>query len=335
MTRTVKMGLAILVLGIMVIGYGGLCSKKEEATTGSSEAVGTVVIVSDPYISGATFFEDLNGNGVWDAGEEISTPSDSNGNTHFDHFVLNGTNLILKDKGTHNGVPYTGKIKRKVDGDGNLAATPLTTLLANGWTAAQIITVLSNAGLTDLTEADLKTDPMAGIELLDSSALTYTHLTKIQASLAVYSFMAIMDALITNGYDINYETFVSNTATAMPALTNMVTQIRTALSPEALDTLNTYMAASPYTLPAVTAGDVIRTAVAIANHIIPKVKDNPAYADPTKFVDWASNLGKGFYTLRNKDNANIKLAILLTLLPDVTGKTTFVIDPTTETVVSQ
>ena len=93
-----------------------------------------------------------------------STPSDENGRFTFPQPLTPGSTIMMKAgaSGTHNGVPYTGILARKVDGVGSLVVSPLTTLEADGMTADQVITLLGQAGLPGLRTADITANPMAG-----------------------------------------------------------------------------------------------------------------------------------------------------------------------------
>ncbi|MFH0887879.1 MAG: hypothetical protein V1871_01570 [Planctomycetota bacterium] len=308
-TVIAMMTLVIFVVGISITSCG------TSASSGSSTpTVGARGIAVDPYVVGARFLEDLNNNGQWDTGEQLSTLTDSNGVFTFAN-ALTTTSTLLLDRtvtATHNGVTYTGNIKRIVDSiTATLVASPLTTLLANGWTEIEIIDVLSTAGLTGLTASDLTANPMEGIENL--TTVTEAELVKIRASIAIYSFMTVMDTLISGqGYDINYTTF-SNTATARPALKAMVDSINYCLSPTLLTTIQSQMSGGgvPPGTPQVTVGDIIRASVAVTNYVIPQV-----VAAPTTFIPNATTLsilgnklGVNFYVLRNKSIFGINLLI--------------------------
>lgn len=319
--------IAMMTLVIFVVGIS-ITSCGTSASSGSSTStVGARGIAVDPYVVGARFFEDLNNNGQWDTVEQLSTLTDSNGVFTFAN-ALTTTSTLLLDRtvtATHNGVTYTGNIKRIVDSiTATLVASPLTTLLANGWTEIEIIDVLSTAGLTGLTASDLTANPMEGIENL--TTVTEAELVKIRASIAIYSFMTVMDTLISGqGYDINYTTF-SNTATARPALRAMVNSINYCLSPTLLTTIQTQMGSSQYSLPSVTVGDIIRASVAVTNYVIPQVVAAPITFTPNATIlsTLGNQLGVNFYIIRNKDNMFITYAVNQSLIPGtLTGIRTF------------
>lgn len=230
----------------------------------------------------------------------------------------------------HLGVPYTGNIKRTVDQADNLVVSPLTTLLANGWTAANVISVLQNSGsITGLIEADLKKDPLAGVEALDASSLTADHFKIIKSTIAIHSFLSIMQGVLTGptvtggGYNITYAVFSNPTAsingqTPQWYVDRMVDRIGGGLDPALVSGITSSVATgsaicTSYGLPAAppaTAGDVIRGSVAIADYVIPKVVSDLTYA-PTlaEYGPWRSQLGLRFYLIRTKDSPCISAGI--------------------------
>ena len=344
---------------------------KKCAVTISADTAVTATFVSasmaskgvavDPYISGATFFEDLDNNGIRDDGEQVSTVSDAKGGFSFSGPLTTGSTLIMDGKGTHNGVAYTGTLKRVVEASGILVASPLTTLLANGWAVEQVVSVLGTAGLS-LTVEDLTKDPMSGLDQKDAEALLDTDLEKIRASISVYAFLSIMDQVIqlaktgeipveglsdiTSGYDLSYDKFTLHPNWQV-LLTAMVTLIKDGLSTEVVSTIDSTLSQATTTCatfglpapPSATAGDVIRASVAISNYVIPKVIDSckvldtvtgfpkcdytPGLAD---YGNWRWELGEKFYVLRTKSNGCISAGITNGLLPDVSSCKTFVVN---------
>ncbi|MFA5795436.1 MAG: hypothetical protein WC980_10285 [Candidatus Brocadiia bacterium] len=331
---------SLLISAVLMLGYGGMCgssSKSDSGDSGTTAPAATGIAV-DPYVEGVQFFEDLDNDSIKDVGEQLSSLSDANGVFTFADLLTLGSTLTLNPSvtGTHNGVAFTGKIKRTVDTiTDTLVTSPLTTLLANGWTESEVVLILSQAGLTGITTADIKSNPMAGIENLDAATLTEAHLIKIRASIAIYSFLSVMDKVITStGITINYNAFVAS-PTAITLLQNMVTSINNGLSTQILTSIDTALASvntmlvgiGQPTLPKVTAGDVIRASVAISNHIIPKVIVNLAYL-PTQIevTNWSFDLGKRFYTLRNKTHTSVQGGITYGQLTPIGTATTFIID---------
>ncbi len=316
-----KLGvIAIVLVTLIVVGYscGGASS-----SSGSSADTTVKHIAVDPYIVGAKFFEDLDGDEVQDLDEQLSSLTDANGLFTFSSPLTTGSFIVLSNtviSPLHNGVSYTGTVKREVTSiTESLVASPLTTLLANGWTADEVVLVLSNAGLTGITTADLTKNPMEAMDNLVT--VTEAALVKIRSSIAIYSFLSIMDQIITGeGYALTYITFTNYTITTTPALEAMVASINYCLSPTLLSTIQTQMDASGYPLPAVTVGDIIRTSVAMADWIIPQVVADPIGFDPTPllalYATKSYQLGLNFYLIRNKTNFDIIAGVNASAIPD-------------------
>ncbi|MFH1228242.1 MAG: hypothetical protein V1701_10120 [Planctomycetota bacterium] len=350
LTRYKTALLVVAVIGAaLMLGYVGACgnSKSNSGDSGTpAPVVAATGIAVDPYVEGVQFFEDLDNDGVKDVLEQLSTLADANGVFTFASQLTLGSTLVLNPAvtGTHNGVAFTGKIKRTVDTiTDTLVTSPLTTLLANGWTELEVVNILTQAGLTGITTADIKMDPMAGIENLDAATLTEAHLVKIRASIAIYSFLSVMDKVITStGITITYDAFVAS-PTAIALLQNMVTSINNGLSTQILTNIDSALTAvnaiitgfGQPALPKVTAGDVIRASVAISNYIIPKVLVNLAYL-PTQLevTTWSLDLGKRFYTLRNKTHPSVQGGITRGSLTDIGNAVTFIIS-SSGTVINQ
>lgn len=159
----------------------------------------TEMVAVDPYISGAQFCYDVNTNNVCDTGEQLSTITDNEGNFEFDPGLPNKSRVLMKTQGTHNGEEFTGILKATSDiNNVNHVASPSTTMIENGFTVADIVSILSSAGLI-ISEADLYDDPIAS-----------THsgnFTKIQAAVAIHTFLNISGnyGLSKTDYDSNSE----------------------------------------------------------------------------------------------------------------------------------
>jgi uncharacterized delta-60 repeat protein len=195
-------------------GGGGGGSTSAGPSPPSASVQGVAV---DPYIIGATFFEDTNGNGSYDAGEPLSTASDSSGQFSFAGPLAAGNAVIMMDKGKHNGLPFSGTLKRLVDAghSGLLVISPLTTLVANKVTPKDLCLLLEEAGLPGVLEDELFHNPMAAIELLEPSEIDDAKLKLLQAAVAVNSFLSVM------GYDVSYADCTTDRAKAL--LRNLVT----------------------------------------------------------------------------------------------------------------
>ena len=163
-------------------GGGGGGSPLSAGIAGSGVAV-------DPYIVGAVFEEIPAGGGP---PLQESIPSDSNGHFSFPQPLTLGSTIRIKadSKGLHNGIPYTGNLKRIVDTRGELTVSPLTTLEANGFSPHAITASLAAAGLPGLTVHDITIDPM--VELVGKrSAITEADLRRLQANIVINNFFKI------------------------------------------------------------------------------------------------------------------------------------------------
>ncbi len=160
----------------------------------------------DPYIVGAVFQEVTATGSVL---QDASSPSDSQGNFSFPLPLHPGSIVEMKvnDRGTHNGISYQGLLKAKVPVTGNLlVVSPLTTLLANGATEQEVVSFLGLAGMTGITTADLRSDPMAGLENLHSGEVTDNQLQLLQAAMAVNAFMHIINNYAAGPMDLTNST---------------------------------------------------------------------------------------------------------------------------------
>ena len=328
-----------LVVVAAVFAGCGTATTTEDATAGVDNKL------VDPYIVGAVLYEDVNGNGVQDADEQTSSVTDENGGFSFDNPLTADSILRLTaTKGTHNGVAYTGDIMTKVtDPTVDQVVSPLTTLLANGWTAQNIIDELTTAGLSGITAEDLTTDPMNAFNLTDTiSTITDEKLANIQASITIYCFLSIIDGVIkagyvsdlgTGGFTLTHELFAVHPYHAT-LLANMVTQIQMGLSKTVLENVATGVDAAKAVCAGTedaTISEIIKGSVAISNYVIPKVVASCATStngvpdcdwapDTTYFNTWSMDLGKRFYVIRTASNACTTGGVSFGLLPNVLTK---------------
>lgn len=146
----------LLVAALAMAGCGGGGGSSSSAVSGGTDGAQGGIAV-DPYVIGAVFAE------IGADGQTIQTSNESNeqGIFSFSNALKNGSTIVItENRGMHNGVPFTGTLKRKVDSSENrLVTSPLTTLLAEGATEADIVSLLAAAGIT-VEAADLTKDPM-------------------------------------------------------------------------------------------------------------------------------------------------------------------------------
>jgi hypothetical protein len=106
-----------LLLSLVLTGCGGSgggssdpVSDSTTSSTGSSTTSSTVIAV-DPYIVGAVFNEiTADGDVV-----QTSDASDENGRAVFHQVLTSGNLVVMVNPGLHNGVPFQGTLKFKVD----------------------------------------------------------------------------------------------------------------------------------------------------------------------------------------------------------------------------
>ena len=175
--------LVILAVFFMLNGCGG--GGGGSSSDGISDVAGTAGVAVDPYIKGA-IFEEVSAEG---AVLQTSLQSDVNGRFKFNKKVKAGSVIRMKEgsEGSHGGKPYDGSLKGTTDDGGVMIVSPLTTLLANGFTPEQVIALMENAGISGLQESDLYSDPMAGLAGLET--FDDDDLIQLQASIAVNNFL--------------------------------------------------------------------------------------------------------------------------------------------------
>jgi protocatechuate 3,4-dioxygenase beta subunit len=113
-------------------------------------------VVVDPYIKDATFFWDKNKDGIRQLEEPISSKSDENGKFEFNLKIANGQRVVMKDKGFHNGVAYTGSLSANIGVNG--IVSPLTTLEVK-YPKSDILRMLAEADII-ISKEDIHKDPM-------------------------------------------------------------------------------------------------------------------------------------------------------------------------------
>ncbi|KIH78000.1 hypothetical protein SAMN05660860_02330 [Geoalkalibacter ferrihydriticus] len=302
----------------------------------SGDDVLTSGIAVDPYIEGAVFAEMLDG-------EELqrSTSSDKNGLFSFTEPLTPGSLIVMVEGGIHNGVPFTGTLKRQVDSatdaEGRLIASPLTTLLANGLSADEVIGLLGDAGIEGLSPADLTADPMAGLLEISGEEATDEALARLQAAMTVRAFLTVVDALSeSEGWEVTLEDFTED---RRGLLAQMATGVKATLNATKVQAISSNIALGlgVSDAPPVRLVDVIQTAVSITDYVTARVISTSGDEIP----DVESVLGSQavqdmafrYYLANNfTDEQREQLSEeLQTQLPVVSPGDAFVLDPTSET----
>lgn len=275
MRRYVIVG-ALMVCGSILMSG---CNSDDDTKKSVVAAAATGVIV-DPYIDGAVLCEDVNKNDSCDSGEQLSSASNSEGEFTFSEELSAGSHIIIKTQGKHNGKTYDLNISGVVDTDGNIeVVSPLTTLQARGLSASQIESLLTEVGLDNFSSAFLLGDPMSGgLKDKKLSELTAADLANLQASLATYGLLRVMDGSTTLRSLTGTELYaaIQSGGAVHEILSVMVSNIQLALSLANMTVLDNTVAAmqagaqsggSPVAIPDLTLETVIKTAVAILDRL--------------------------------------------------------------------
>ncbi len=265
-------------------------------------------IAVDPYIEGAVFQEVAPGGAVL----QESSPSDENGRFTFQNQLTVGSTIRIKTtaRGRHNDLPFTGTLKREVDTSGTQVVSPLTTLLANGLTEAETLSLLHEAGLSGLNRQDLYADPMAGLDSLLS--LGDDDLKSLQAAIAVNQFMLLQG---------DYEMSRAEMEQHREMLAHMVKLVQQVLNrhalEEALEEISGPMANARVTP---TMGASIRAGVniidtAVARHMADSSKD--PLNEAGNLQGWLDDLALMYAVREHRGEAYVEDEIERGNLPEI------------------
>lgn len=251
-------GLITLLALMSLTGCGGSGGSGADLPGGSGTAV-------DPYIEGAVFQEvSADGQTVL---QRQSTITNSQGRFVFTKPFTPGSLIVMKpgSTGMHVGKPFQGILKRKVETDdsGELVVSPLTTLLANGMSKADVVSLLGDAGLTGISEADLTTDPMAGLAG-QTGTVSDESLYLLHASMAVNTTLDIL-----GNYDADYSTLSSSDGALL--LKSMV-----AVAQETLNKTVYVDVLDPDATAPLQLGDVINASVEFSRAVVTQIKADMA-----------------------------------------------------------
>ena len=238
-------------------------------------------VAVDPYIVGAQFFADTTPNGTYDEGEPLSTLTNDKGEFVFNVILADGTPIILLDsvKGTHVGLPFEGLLKSSVD---NIVATPLTTMVANGFTTAQIVNIISTAGITGITTDHLNVDPML---LFTDGDITSDDYSIMQGIIAVNTFLKMV------GYGLNPDVLDENEDLTEPYATALQSSV--ALAKTAIN--------STYIDSGVDPKIVVYIGVAISNYLVDRVLEKEIESSGTGYLFLTQYLNDAQNNYENSD----------------------------------
>lgn len=229
-------------------------------------------IAVDPYIEGA-MFQEVAADGVTVL-QRQSSASDALGRFSFPQATTVRSTILMKAsaKGMHQGAPFEGILKRKVtaEGDAALVVSPMTTVLANGASEAELLAELQRAGFAGLTSADLTADPLAALPV-DPTTVSDANLKALQANLALNAVMAAR-----NNYDLN-ATDLRSTDTAL-LFDSLALGVRETLNGPLCQQLAAAVAADPQSNSTgpLTVSNVIATAVQLQRNLIAVAKESLA-----------------------------------------------------------
>lgn len=317
---------ALLLLLILTACGGGSDSAPVGSTAGTTSYATTGItggIAVDPYIVKATFFEDVNGNGRWDEGEQISTFSDEQGRFSFTTPVPAGRTIIMLDRGYHQGLPFAGQLMRRVEeGDsGNVVVTPMTTLAALGFSDNELASVLTVLN-TYRTDYDLNADPMSAASGISAGAAADD--PAIAALRANLYLGAVLEVFALDRGNEELSAAGLRDLLNWTPLVDLMNGLRTGV---AADTFNYINLPAGYTaLPPVTMREVVEAMPAILswwkNEIVRRViADKGATLASWEFIDKLDavqeELTLKYYVRNNQHNEAVLAAIADEVLPSI------------------
>ena len=165
-------------------------------------------VLVDPYISGATLYEDANDNGEFDDGEAVSTPTTDKGKFEFAQPLTEGSIVRIKEQGMHEGKKFDLNITAKVDENGQVEViSPLTTFQEKELEKDQVVNIFVDAKSKiekstkyldsfDIKPQDITADPLSG-DLMEKpiDKLNDSDLSKIIASFTSYGLFKIINGI--------------------------------------------------------------------------------------------------------------------------------------------
>lgn len=347
----------ILLFSILLMALTG-CQSSDDDDSDSSSTDSTTTysgVIVDPYIEGAVMCEDADSSGTCDEGEQVSTASTADGKFTFSNPMTLGSTIIVKTQGTHNGVPYTVELSRKVDSTTDTSeqvVSPLTTLASKNLTDSEIAFILQTAGLPSISADDVNADPMDGVSSLAASA-TDAEIVKLRSSIAVYAFLRLINGSTQLKELTGTELYLSGTTSGGAVggiLSTMVSLVKSGLDPAYISIIQSQINHAPISLPEVTMDDVTKTAVAITDYVAKagyETCNATSGDDNTKvtaalaavntktnsganIASWANQLGQRYYAARNKATLSPYKAMMTGMTDIIAGleceSGTFILD---------
>jgi len=317
--KSTWLGTFLIFLGVFLsVGLGGCGGAGETGGGSTPEPSGTVSgVIVDPYIHDAVLVEE----GINATHLQESTRSDHRGRFSFKGPIKSGSIVKTKEgsQGSHNGEPFRGTLKVRADLSPDLILSPLTTLLANGASEAEVVTLMSQAGLTGLSSQDLYRDPMAGVSEL--GLLADQDLTLLRAALAVNALFDLYDNydLGMNEFNAESQQFVA-LAEAVAATVN-VSQFEQIVAENApvLDSLGLSL----------SLDYCVSAAVKVIDTVVDNLKADSAL-DPVvetqTLLVYSPELALQYFVKDQRGDATVEQAIATGDLPDVQADVIITID---------
>lgn len=229
------------------------------SATNVSAVPSTNSILADPYIIGATLYQDTNGDGSFTTGEPVSSVTDTSGSFTFSEVLTAGKSILIKTQGQHEGVTYDVDLEAIVATGGKVdVVTPLTTFTSKGLsnqdladilnfaaTNGQNITVGNPAVAWSITANDVALNPLSGdllnVSLADLQA-DEGKLIKLHASLSTYALLKIFEGSTTlkglTGATLHSSGTTANGAVALLAK-NVIASVTDSLDSTLLASIDT------------------------------------------------------------------------------------------------
>ncbi|MCW8859388.1 MAG: CxxxxCH/CxxCH domain-containing protein [Deltaproteobacteria bacterium] len=240
-------------------------------------------VVVDPYIINA-ILQEVDADGITIL-QRTSSASDSQGHFQFPQALKEGSTIEIKvgSRGDHVGASNQVILRRKVlsSDSGDLIVSPLTTLVANGSSEEDVVSLLRSIGLTGFNASDIYVDPMAGLVDRTTRPSTST-LQNIQAAIAIANFLEVFDNPLVTATDFS-------TAENFAALSAMLDACQQTLNPTIFDEIVSQLA-SDSNVSNLTLGDMINAAVVQNRSYIALARtqlSNDGQLEPTAIVDQA------------------------------------------------
>jgi hypothetical protein len=301
--------IAISVVAITGCGGGGSSSGSVVGVDDvSPELAGTEGVIVDPYITDAILVE------VSPDGTIIqeSSKSDALGRFLFKKPVKADSTVRTKvgAQGIHNGEPFRGILKTLVNGKKSFVLSPITTLAANGASGAEVLSLLSQAGLGGVTEDQLMQDPMAGIP-----ELAFVEERDLDLLRAALSINALFD--LNDNYDLGVTEFSEN-STRFADLAGVVMETVNVAAFNQMVSENASILNSighSLTLDHAVAASV-KVTDTVVEHLQLDASLDP-YAEAMALMVYAPELALQYFVKESRGDSAVEQAIAVGQLPDI------------------